>query len=158
MAPVMAPPKARPGHPGDVLFGLLISFVPWFRNGPIGPKGPYPDQIKKPKSLPLLALRFCVYEVSCLLIAQDRAGTIGVASDRCSFRPHIFTDCSPLHYSLHDNYLATWVCRGAHYILTWTCNRPAAGGMSSPQSFTYNAVCSLSSARFIGYGESATFT
>ena len=46
MAPVqvVAPPEARPGHPGDVHFGLLksISSIPWFCNGPIGPKESYP--------------------------------------------------------------------------------------------------------------------
>ena len=43
MAPGVEPPTARLGHPGDVHFGPLkpISFIPWFRNGPIGPKGSY---------------------------------------------------------------------------------------------------------------------
>ena len=43
LQPVMAPAKVRPGHQGEVHFGLLkpISFIPWFRNGPIGP---YPNQ------------------------------------------------------------------------------------------------------------------
>ena len=52
MAPVVAPPKAMPSHPGKAHFGLLkpISFIPWFRNGPIGPKGLYPNQTK-PKSV-----------------------------------------------------------------------------------------------------------
>ena len=46
---VAAPPKARLGHPGDVHIGLLkpISFIPWFRNSPIGPEGPYPSQTKQ---------------------------------------------------------------------------------------------------------------
>ena len=54
---VVAPPKVRLGHPGDVHFGLLnsISFIPWFRNDPIGPKGPYPNQTPKKErsSMPL---------------------------------------------------------------------------------------------------------
>ena len=39
-------PTARLGHPGDVHSGLLkpISFFPWLRNGPIGPKVSYPDK------------------------------------------------------------------------------------------------------------------
>ena len=48
MAPVVAPPKARPGHPGDVHFGQLkpISFILWFSNGQIEPKGCYPNETK----------------------------------------------------------------------------------------------------------------
>ena len=40
--------QARP-HPGDVHFGPIkpIFFKPWLRNGPIGPKGSYPNQTKK---------------------------------------------------------------------------------------------------------------
>ena len=48
MALVVAPPTARLGHWSDVQFGLLkpISFIPWLHNGPIGPKGSYPNRTK----------------------------------------------------------------------------------------------------------------
>ena len=49
MAPGVEPPTARLGHPVDVHFGplKLISFIPWLLNGPIWPKGSYPNQTKK---------------------------------------------------------------------------------------------------------------
>ena len=49
MAPVVARPTVRLGHPVDVYFGPLkpIFFISWLRNGPIGPKGSYPNQTKQ---------------------------------------------------------------------------------------------------------------